>query len=81
MMYFTVYFSGYIKSIFVHYEVISELCSVIMMATIDFINTCYLFILPWVLDAHNVQVQEACWCTISFNMSVHLSTQLPQDGL
>jgi len=46
MMYFTVYFSGYIKSIFVHYEVISELCSVIMMATIDFINTCYLFILP-----------------------------------
>ena len=39
MIYFTVYFSGYVKSIFARYEVISELYSVIMMATIEFINT------------------------------------------
>jgi len=37
MIYFTVYFSGYVKSIFVLYEVISELYSVIMMAPVDLI--------------------------------------------
>jgi len=34
MIHFIVYFSRYVKSIFVLYEVISELYSVIMMATI-----------------------------------------------
>jgi hypothetical protein len=37
----------------------SELYSVIMMATTAFISTCYLFILLWVVDAHNIQIQEA----------------------
>jgi hypothetical protein len=41
-----VYFSRYVKSMFVLYEVISEIRAVSgMIATIAFINICYLFIL------------------------------------
>jgi len=59
MIHFIVYFSRYVKSIFVLYEVMSELYSVIMMAATAFISTCYLFTLFWVVDAHNIQIQEA----------------------
>jgi len=38
-------FQGMLSLHLCFHEVISELYSVIMMTTVDFINTCYLFIL------------------------------------